>query len=110
MKLQVHWKDIPWNVVEENVLRVQKRIFRATREGDFRKVKNLQKLLSGSHEAGLVAVHRVTQINQGKRTAGIDGKIYNTDEEKEQLVGEILAVNWNTYKCWPVRRIYIPKP
>lgn len=91
-------------------MRVQKRIFRATREGDFRKVRNLQKLLSGSREAGLVAVHRVTQINQGKRTAGIDGKIYSKDEEKEQLVEEILAVDWNTYKCWPVRRIYIPKP
>jgi len=97
-------------VVEENVSRIQKRIFRATREGNFRTVRNLQKLLAGSRDAGLLAVRRVTQINKGKNTAGIDGKTYNKDEEKEQLVAEILDVDFNTYKCKPVARRYIPKP
>jgi RNA-directed DNA polymerase len=108
--MPTNWKDIGWTAAERSVLHVQKRIFRATREGDFCKVRNLQKLLSRSRDAGLVAVRRVTQVNQGKRTAGIDGRLYNKDEEKEQLVKDILAVNWETYKCWPVRRIYIPKP
>jgi len=76
MKPPIRWKDIKWTVVEGNVSRIQKRIFRATREGDFRTVRNLQKLLAGSRDAGLLAVRRVTQINKGKNTAGIDGKTY----------------------------------
>lgn len=96
--------------MQRNVLRIQKRIFRATREGDFRTVKNLQELLSRSRGARLVAVRRVTQINQGRNTAGIDGKTCTKDEEKERLVDEIRGIDWDTYRCSPVRRTRIPKP
>ncbi len=91
-------------------MRIQKRIFRATREGRFSNVRNLQKMLARSREATLVAVRRVAQINQGKYTAGIDGKICASDKDKEDLVEEIQELDWNTYKCSPVRRVYIPKP
>lgn len=73
-------------------------------------MRNLQKLLSGSRVARLVAVRRVTQLNQGRYTAGIDGKIYPKDTDKERLVEELRTVDWNNYTCPPVRRVYIPKP
>ena len=73
-------------------------------------MRNLQKFLSGSRAAALVAVRRVTQVNQGKRTAGIDGKIYSKDVEKEELVSEVQSINWDMYRCSLVRRVYIPKP
>lgn len=104
------WKEIPWIIVERTVLRIQKRIFRATREGDFRNVKFLQKLLSGSRDARLLAIRRVTQLNNGRYTAGIDGKIYDKDEDRELLFEEIKDVDLNTYKCMAVLRVFIPKP
>jgi RNA-directed DNA polymerase len=104
------WKDINWARAEGYVSRVQGRIFRATREEDFRKVKNLQKLLSRSRNATLVAIRRVTQINSGKRTAGIDGKLYASTKEKEQLAIELQGMDWSKYRCSPVRRVRIPKP
>lgn len=106
----VRWNDIQWTKVEGNVSRIQKRIFRVTREGDFRKVKSLQKLLSRSRNAILVAIRRVTQINSGKKTVGIDGKLYASTKNKEELAMEIQGMDWSKYHCLPVRRIYIPKP
>jgi hypothetical protein len=43
--LYTTWADINWHAVEENVRRLQERIYRATTNKAWRKVKNLQKLL-----------------------------------------------------------------
>ncbi|NMC08379.1 MAG: group II intron reverse transcriptase/maturase [Candidatus Lokiarchaeota archaeon] len=91
-------------------MRIQKRIFRATREGNFKQVKKLQKLLSGSREAILLSIRRVTQINRGRFTSGVDGKVYRTNEEREMLACEILNTKLKVYRCAPVRRVRIPKP
>ena len=56
------WDSIEWDNHKDNVRRIQERIFRATREQDWSRVKNLQKLLVKSHSAQLIAVRRVTQI------------------------------------------------
>ncbi|MBF4101867.1 reverse transcriptase N-terminal domain-containing protein [Mannheimia haemolytica] len=42
-------------------------------------VKNLQRMLTHSHYAKLVAVRRVTE-NQGKRTSGVDKELWETPE------------------------------
>src|SRR5215470_18664617 len=67
------WRKLPWRKFEQHVYRIQKRIFRAEQRGNVRAVHKLQKLLMKSRSARLVAVRRVTQENQGKKTAGIDG-------------------------------------
>lgn len=66
------WSKLPWRKLEQHVSRLQKRIFRAGQRGNKRAVHKLQKLLMKSRAARLVAVRRVTQDNQGKRTAGRD--------------------------------------
>ena len=67
------WRKLPWRKFEQHVYRIQKRIYRANQRGDTRAVHKLQKLLMKSEAARLLAVRRVTQDNQGKKTAGIDG-------------------------------------
>src|SRR5947209_18325532 len=70
------WNKIPWRKLEQHCFRIQKRIFRASQRGNTRAVHKLQKLLMKSQAARLLAVRRVTQDNQGKKTAGIDGVKY----------------------------------
>src|SRR5229473_5308023 len=68
------WNQLPWRKLEKHCFRIQKRIYQASQRGNTRAVHKLQKLLLKSEAARLLAVRRVTQENQGKKTAGIDGE------------------------------------
>src|SRR5215470_2333131 len=67
------WDAIDWAGCEERVRRLRGRIFKAAREGDWPKVRNLQKLMLRSRSNTLVSVRQVTQRNAGRKTPGIDG-------------------------------------
>jgi len=101
------WADIDWHAVEMNVGRLQERIYRASKDEDWRKVKNLQKLLARATSTKLLAIRRVTQENQGKNTAGVDGVTCDTPEARLELFREGLRLEG--YRPLPVRRVYIPK-
>jgi RNA-directed DNA polymerase len=104
------WNKLPWRKLEQHVYRIQKRIFRAEQRGDTRAVQKLQKLMMKSRAARLLAVRRVTQENQGKKTAGIDG-IKSVHPKERFLMAEIIhPKNWKHQKIKPVRRVWIPKP
>ncbi len=105
----VDWDSIYWNTVKQHVRRLQERIFRATRDKDFAKVKNLQKLLVRSQSARLLSVRRVTQENKGKYTPGIDGQICASSKQRAELVEDVRQTNIFNYKCKPLRRVYILK-
>ncbi len=100
------WQDIPWPQVEAKVHALQHRIYRAEQQGKRRTVKSLQRLLLRSTSAKLLAVRRVTQDNQGKRTPGVDG-IADLDPDERCFLVQNLSVN---RKAMPVRRVWIPKP
>jgi RNA-directed DNA polymerase len=104
---QPSWADIDWHAVETNVRRLQERIYRASMEGRWDKVKNLQKLLVRATSNKLLAIRRITQENQGKNTAGVDGVICVTPEARLELFREGLRLKG--YRPLPVRRVYIPK-
>jgi hypothetical protein len=99
--------DICWRAVETHVRRLQERISRATTNKEWRKAKNLQKLLVRATSNKLLAIRRMTQANQGKHTAGIDGMICDTPEARWKLFQESLSLKG--YKPKPVRRVSIPK-
>lgn len=67
------WKDINWKKVERVVYKLQTRIYKAKSRGDYKAVRRLQKTLIKSWSAKLLATRKVTQDNQGKKTAGVDG-------------------------------------
>jgi RNA-directed DNA polymerase len=99
------WHSIDWQAAHENVRRLQARIVKATQAGKWGKVKALQRLLTHSFSAKALAVKRVTE-NQGKRTPGVDGVIWDTPEKKTKAVGELRQ---RGYQPQPLRRIYIDK-
>ena len=102
------WSMTPWRKLERNVLKIQKRIYRAAQRGDRRSVRRLQGLLTRSWSAKMIAVRQVTQQNQGKKTAGVDGVIALKPSERRSLVKQ-LRVN-DGKKGRPTRRVWIPKP
>src|SRR2546425_1022124 len=104
------WKAIPWHKLEKHVYHIQKRIYRASQHGEQRTVQKLQKLLMKSEAARLLAVRRVTQENQGKKTAGIDGVKSVAPDQRLNMVKEIHPMHWKQSKSRPVRRVWIPKP
>src|SRR5690242_20579568 len=67
------WNALPWKRIQGRVFKLQTRIYRASRRGDAKTVHRLQRLLMTSRAARLLATRRVTQDNQGKKTAGVDG-------------------------------------
>jgi RNA-directed DNA polymerase len=106
----VAWNKLPWRKLEQHVYRIQKRIYRASQRGETRKVEKLQKLLLKSKSARLLAVRRVTQENQGKKTAGIDGVKSVPPNARFALAEQLHPNYWKGRKAKPVRRVWIAKP
>jgi RNA-directed DNA polymerase len=104
------WRKLPWRKLEQQVYRIQKRIYRASQGGDTRAVQKLQKLLMKSEAAQLLAVWRVTQDNQGKKTAGVDGVKAVSPKHRLVMAKQIHPKHWKHQKPKPVRRVWIPKP
>ena len=100
------WKDLPWRKIERNVFKLQKRIYQASSRGDNQSVHKLQRLLVNSWSAKCLAVRRVTQDNQGKHTAGIDG-VKSLPANKRLAMAKQLTL---ASTAQPVRRVWIPKP
>jgi RNA-directed DNA polymerase len=106
VKTTVEWKNINWKQIERKVFKLQKRIYKASERGDVKAVKRLQKTLSRSWSAKMLAVRKVSQDNQGKKTAGIDGIKSLKPKERLELVKTLKL----TGKSKPTRRVWIPKP
>lgn len=100
-----NWNQINWRKAIKTVRNLRQRIFRARKLGDFRKLRNLQKLIQKSYANLLLSVRRITQTNHGKATAGIDKEVINTPEQRVILVN-----NWEGGNLKPTRRVEIPKP
>lgn len=99
------WSAIDWQKVEKNVYRLQVRIAKAVQAKKYGKVKALQWILVHSVSAKLLSIRKVA-TNKGKRTAGIDGITWATDNQKALAVNQLKR---HGYKSRPLRRIYIPK-
>ncbi|MBC6420646.1 MAG: group II intron reverse transcriptase/maturase [Hormoscilla sp. SP12CHS1] len=102
------WRAVPWRKLERVVFKLQKRIYRAAQEGNKQKVRKLQGLLNRSWSAKMIAVRQVTQQNQGRKTAGVDGATALTPMQRQKLVGQLRVTR--EAKAKPTRRVWIPKP
>jgi len=100
------WKTIDWSRIRQEVRRLQMRIAKATQAGQYRKVQALQWVLTHSHAAKLLAVHKVT-TNRGAKTPGVDNIIWRSDKQK---LNAALNLKRHGYRPKPLRRHYIPKP
>lgn len=104
---EFQWNSINWKQVESTVRHMQGRIYRATKEQQWMKVRNLQKLLAKSTANKLVAIRRVTQNNKGKTTPGVDNEVYLTNTSREALVN--VPFDYRSFNPQPIKRVFIPK-
>ena len=102
-----NWHDLDWARIQQSVRKTQLKIAQATREGDWRRVKRLQRLLTHSFYGRCLAVRRVTE-NRGRKTPGVDGETWGTPQAKLHAVGRLSKKRG--YRPRPLRRVWIPKP
>jgi RNA-directed DNA polymerase len=102
------WNAVNGRQAERRVRTLRQRICAASHRGDWKTVHALQKLMVRSDANTLVSVRRVTQVNQGKNTPGVDKVVVKTPDGRGGRRVDALA----TYQPWrahPVRRVYIPR-
>src|SRR5438874_3672005 len=104
---QTNWNAINWRKANRTVRNLRQRLFRATQEGNLKKVRSLQKLMLKSYSNRLVSVRRVTQINAGKHTPGVDKLVIKTPAARGKMVDDL--AHYSPWKAKPARRVYIPK-
>ncbi|TVQ43719.1 MAG: group II intron reverse transcriptase/maturase [Gloeocapsa sp. DLM2.Bin57] len=98
------WSEVNWKAVRKAVKNLRQRIFRARRLGQWKQLRRLQKLMLRSYANLLLSVRQITQVNQGKGTAGVDKEVIITPDDRVKLVN-----NWEMATAKPTRRVYIPK-
>jgi RNA-directed DNA polymerase len=102
------WFEIDWDQAEDDVRRLRQRIFAASRAGDLKRVRNLQKLMLRSRSNALLSVRRVTEVNTGRKTPGIDGKVVVMASQKADLADWVQRRS-KSWTARPVKRVFIPK-
>lgn len=100
------WKRLPWKKFQKNLFRLQKRIYKAQKAGNYKLVRMLQKLVLKSQAAKLLAIRQITQLNTGKCTAGIDGVRNLNCHQRLTLATQLNINHWQHAK---LRRVWIPK-
>ena len=101
------WHSINWYKVNANIKNLRGRIFKATQENNWKKVRNLQKLMLRSWSNIVHSIRRTTTINKGKKTAGVDKIVVNTPQQRLALSYDL--VKDRRCRPKPVKRVYIPK-
>ncbi len=102
------WVDVDWHQAQRRVRNLRRRIFRASKNGDQKTLRSLQKLALRSRSVALTSVRQVTMIDAGRLTPGVDKLVADTDETRGALVDALCAAK--AKRAAPVRRVYIPKP
>jgi RNA-directed DNA polymerase len=93
--------------MDKSIRKLRQRIFRATREQKWNTVRSLMKLMLRSYFNLLLSVRKVTQKNQGKKTAGVDGEVALSPQARMKIVQSM--GKYSFWKARPTRRIHIPK-
>lgn len=101
------WDRINWLQIERAVQRLQQRIFMAKVRGDLQRMESLQRLLASSWSAKLLAVRKIAQENDGRKTPGIDGVVSTSNKDRVRLLQD--GLHLKGYHPLPVRRVFVPK-
>jgi RNA-directed DNA polymerase len=104
---ETDWSAVDWQHQAKRVCNLRQRIYRATKEGDWKRVHSLQKLMLRSYANRLMSVRRVTQLNQGKHTPGVDKVLIKTPAARGRLVDHLAS--YHPWQARPTKRVYIPK-
>jgi len=100
------WKDVNWKKIQLRLNNLQNSIFAAKKKGNMKKVRKLQKTVLNSHDFKKLAVRKVSQLNRGKNTAGVDNIKKLTEKDRVKLTNDLTIKGTAS----PVRRAMVPKP
>ncbi len=100
------WKKLPWKKFQKVLFRLQIRLYKAQRNGNSRLVRKLQKLILSSKAAKYLAVRQIIQLNQGRKTPGVDGVSSVKIKDRVKFADAISLKSWNHQS---LRREWIPK-
>nr|WP_081942936.1 reverse transcriptase N-terminal domain-containing protein [Myxosarcina sp. GI1] len=102
----VEWNQLNWRKIQKAVFKLQKRIYQAYVNGEEKKGRRLQKTLIKSYYNRLLSIRKVSQDNQGKKTAGVDKVKSLTPRQRLNMAENLKPGD----KAKPIRRVWIPKP
>lgn len=86
--------------------RLRQRILRATPRGDRKQVRSLQTPMRRSDAHTGLGVRRVTQVNQGQHTAGVERLVVLTPAARGHLVDQLSRMD--PWRAQPVTWVSIP--
>jgi RNA-directed DNA polymerase len=106
------YENIDWARAQMNLEKQQRELVEVYKENGLSETTFQQqsKIINGFHTRAL-AIRRVIS-NKGGQTAGVDGALWKTNEDKSKalLILKGYIESPKTYKCRPVKRVWIPKP
>jgi RNA-directed DNA polymerase len=88
MSLQ-EWNTVDWLLVEKRVFRYQRRIYEASKRGDNRTVRGLQRRILASVDSKLFVVKQVTAKHKDHKRKDLQNELCVTSEEKIKLVSTL---------------------
>lgn len=107
-----NWENIDWKVVNISIKKLRYSIFKAKKSGNIKLMCRLQKTMLRSKANILLSIRKVSSINTGKRTPGLDKMLIKTNKARWEMYENIVQTpisDWAN-QAKPVKRIYIPKP
>lgn len=106
------WEEISWERINDTVKKLRGKIFDAKKSDNISLLHRLQEIMLRSDANIMLSIRKITYINIGKRTAGMDKMLIKTNEERWKLFLEIRKLKRSDWLdiAKPVKRIYIPKP
>ena len=117
------WEFLPWKKFQTNLFRLHSSSVESSSSRRYAESKVIAKANSpfpsskilaaafeweASHSKRALAIRQVTQLNNGRKTAGVDGKLALTFKERFELEEE-LRLKANDWKHKGLREIPIPK-
>lgn len=108
--LKLTWQKLEWIKYYPKIAEIQDNLITAYRQGDKSKVHDLQRKIVTSFEGRALAVRKVV-TNKGGKTAGVDGRTWETSDQRMNAIEKLGQISQNSknYEASPVKRIWIPK-
>lgn len=104
------WDTIPWKAVNQQVTKLQRQIYLAKLRGDITRMRKLQLKTINSQYNLISAIRKVTSVNRGRKTAGVDKLVYLTPDRRFALFEQLRQMNLSDWVPLPVRRVEVPRP
>lgn len=100
------WKTLPWKQLERQLFHLQKGIYHASRSGNLKSLRRLQRLLLKSRAAKTLAVAQVCADNSNGQFPAIDGLTSLGAAQRFTLVKELELLTGGQ----PLRRVEVSLP